>query len=92
MAADDELTLILLPGLNGTGMLFLPLLAQLPSYDTPRVVSFPGDVMLGYGQLLRRVFHALPSAGPFVVLGESFSGPLALMAAAQAPAGLRWVI
>jgi pimeloyl-ACP methyl ester carboxylesterase len=35
---------------------------------------------------------ALPVEQPFVLLGESFSGPLALMAAARHPKGLRGVI
>jgi pimeloyl-ACP methyl ester carboxylesterase len=45
--------------------------------------------MLGYDELL----HELPRPeGPFVIVAESFSGPLALKLAAQTPLGLRAVI
>jgi pimeloyl-ACP methyl ester carboxylesterase len=48
--------------------------------------------MLGYDQLLPLVLARLPASEPFVLLGESFSGPLALMAAATRPANLRGLI
>ena len=84
--------LVLLPGLDGTGALFAPLIAHLPSQLRPIVVSYPPDQPLGYDQLLPRVLDALPATTPFTLLGESFSGPLALMAAARLPVGLRAVI
>ncbi|MFT3786256.1 MAG: alpha/beta hydrolase [Tepidisphaeraceae bacterium] len=82
----------MLPGLDGTGTLFRPLLAHLPPGVKPLVVSYPTDEPLGYEELLPRVLGALPTPSPFVLLGESFSGPLAVMAAARAPADLRGVI
>ncbi|HYM59704.1 MAG TPA: alpha/beta hydrolase, partial [Thermoanaerobaculia bacterium] len=47
---------------------------------------------LGYNDLLPIVLRALPHDAPFVILGESFSGPLALMAAATRPPGLRGIV
>jgi len=85
-------TVVLLPGLDGTGMLFRPLLAHLPPDLSPLVVTYPTHELLGYGELLPRVFDALPTSAPFVLLAESFSGPLALMAAARKPVGLRGII
>ena len=81
-------SLVLLPGLDGTGILFKPLIAALPSEVSTIVVAYPGDQPLGYAELLPMVLAALPTKHPFVLLGESFSGPLAVMAAATRPAGL----
>jgi len=83
--------LVLLPGLDGTGLLFQPLVQALSKDIDPIVVSYPDDVPLGYQELLPLVREALPSR-PFVLLGESFSGPLAIMAAASRPEGLVGVI
>jgi pimeloyl-ACP methyl ester carboxylesterase len=47
---------------------------------------------LDYAGHLEIVMAALPKDQPFVLLGESFSGPLALMAAARHPEGMRGVI
>jgi pimeloyl-[acyl-carrier protein] methyl ester esterase len=84
--------LVLLPGLDGTGVLFRPLVAALPHEITSVVVTYPCDEPLGYDALLPRVLAALPSGEPFVVLGESFAGPIALRVAAARPAGLAGVV
>src|SRR5690349_15943355 len=55
-------------------------------------LNYPADEPLDYEQLLPQVLAALPSDRPFVLLGESFSGPLAVMAAATRPVGLLGVI
>jgi len=86
------LTLTLLPGLDGSGVLFRPLIRHLPPELRPLVVTYPRDQVLGYAELLPLVLAALPSPSPFILLGESFSGPLALMAAATRPQGLRGLI
>lgn len=85
-------SLVLLPGLDGTGELFRPLLAELPGWIHPVVVSYPRERELGYAELLPLVVRTLPTDAHFVILGESFSGPLAVMAAAGKPAGLEGVI
>jgi len=87
-----EFVLTLLPGLDGSGVMFRPLLGHLPSELKPNVITYPKDEILGYAELLPRVLTALPSPSPFILLGESFSGPLALMAAATRPQGLQGVI
>jgi pimeloyl-[acyl-carrier protein] methyl ester esterase len=84
--------LVLLPGLDGTGVLFRPLLSQLPREIVPLVISYPPTERLGYNELLEIICNKLPEQEPFVVLGESFSGPLAIKVAARQPAGLRGVI
>jgi pimeloyl-ACP methyl ester carboxylesterase len=81
-------SLVLLPGLDGSGLLFRPLVAALPATITPVVLQYPGKRRLNYEELLPLVLNAIPPSDPFVVLGESFSGPLAVMVAARRPKNL----
>jgi pimeloyl-[acyl-carrier protein] methyl ester esterase len=81
--------LILLPGLDGTGILFRPLLQALPPELQPTVVAYPGRQPLGYDDLLPLAHQALPKNEPFVLLGKSFSGPIAIRLAAEHPPGLK---
>ncbi|MBX3425587.1 MAG: hypothetical protein KF688_07910 [Pirellulales bacterium] len=83
--------LLLLPGMDGTGRLFEPLCAALPPSVSAEALAYPPDEALGYEELLPLALAAA-DGGPFVVLGESFSGPLALMLAARRPPGLRGVV
>jgi pimeloyl-ACP methyl ester carboxylesterase len=83
-----RISLLLLPGLDGTGKLFDPLVRKLPGWIKPVVVSYPSDKPYGYQELRVIVSGSLPTDGDFVILGESFSGPLAVMAAAEKPKGL----
>ncbi|MFC1829613.1 alpha/beta fold hydrolase, partial [Thermodesulfobacteriota bacterium] len=85
-------SLVLLPGLDGTGDLFDPLIECLPEQIKPVVVSYPKDKSCGYRDLKAIVTNALPRNTDYVILGESFSGPLAIMVAAERPAGLQGVI
>jgi len=83
---------VLLPGLDGTGKLFAEFARLLrPIVDTT-VISYPTDQPLGYDELELRVLAALPSGRPYVLLGESFSGPIAIRIAARSPAGLVGVV
>jgi pimeloyl-[acyl-carrier protein] methyl ester esterase len=81
-------TLVLLPGLDGTGKLFTELLRALDCRVASIVVPYPTDVALGYDELETLVRAALPAQGSYVLLGESFSGPLAIRIAARPPPGL----
>jgi pimeloyl-[acyl-carrier protein] methyl ester esterase len=87
----QTLRLVLLPGMDGTGILFEPLLRVLPARLIPQVVAYSGREPRGYAELVDVVEAVLPKE-PFVLLGESFSGPLALMLARRQPAALRAVI
>ena len=80
--------LVLLPGLDGTGKLFANFLEALDLSLSAHVVPYPPDVPLGYDELESLVRAALPTRQPFVLLGESFSGPLAIRIAARPPRGL----
>jgi len=77
--------LVLLPGLDGTGKLFAEFLRVLDSSIGTLVVTYPKDIPMNYDQLETLVTAALPTDRPFVLLGESFSGPLAIRIAARRP-------
>lgn len=81
-------TLVLLPGLDGSGDFFDALCRQLPPDWRTQVVRYPADQALGYSELARWVREALPDVGPVVLVAESFSGPVAIQVAASRPAGL----
>lgn len=81
--------IVLLPGLDGTGTLFADFLEKI---DGPRtVISYPPEELLGYREIQSLVTKNLPEA-PFVLLGESFSGPIAVAIAAMNPPNLRGII
>ena len=85
------MTLVLLPGLDGTEVFFRPLLASLPHWIQPRVVCFPSGGS-SYAELLAIVRDALSDCPSFYVLGSSFAGPLALMLAEAEPEKVKGVI
>jgi pimeloyl-ACP methyl ester carboxylesterase len=92
MASHRTPTLLLLPGLDGTGMLLRRLREALGT-DIPTVlVAYPADRALGYAALEEIARARLPGQRSFVLLAESFSGPIALSIAATRPAGLRGLI
>lgn len=80
--------LVLLPGMDGSGELFAGLLSHLCADIRPIVVSYPVNQALGYDELVDFARTFLPANEPFVLLGESFSGPVAISLAAARPAGL----
>lgn len=86
------MTLVLLPGLDGTDVFFRPLLKALPPWVTPVVVQYPTDGRNDYEHLFNTVSAAVGDLGDYWVLGWSFSGPLALMLASQRRPRLRGVI
>lgn len=92
MASPAAIPAILLPGLDGSGRLYAPLVAAAPRRLAPRLVSYPSDRPLGYDDLLPLARAALPARGRFVLLAESFSGPLAIRLAAERPRGLAALI
>lgn len=78
--------LVLMPGLDGTGRLFEPALRHLGPRCT--VVRYPTTART-IDEHLAAV--TLPDE-PFVLVAESFSGPLAIALAAKQPAQLRALV
>jgi pimeloyl-ACP methyl ester carboxylesterase len=85
-------TLVLLPGMEGSDLLFGPLRECVPPDVHTITVSYPSGDRNTYEDLLPTVVAALPTRDPFYLLGWSFSGPMALMVAATRPPGLRGII
>ena len=85
-------TLVLLPGLDGTGNLLARFVSAVtPSLDA-RIVRYPTDHPLSYADLFSSVADAIPQAQPFVLLAESFSTPLAATLASTNPANLKGLV
>lgn len=91
MDADARISLVLLPGMDGTGELFAPLLAELPLELPVTVVRYP-DRPSTYPEHADVARAELPRDQPFVLLGESFSGPAAVQLAAESRPNLRGLI
>jgi pimeloyl-[acyl-carrier protein] methyl ester esterase len=84
--------LVLLPGLDGTGTLFSNLIPALDPEFEPIIVRYPPDVPLGYAESEATARQSLPGGRPFILLAESFSGPIAISIGASAPAGLAGLV
>lgn len=84
--------IVLLPGLDGTGALFAVLLAKLQVFCDVFVIGYPTNQKLSYENIIDYVMDKMPKNQPCVVLGESFSGPIALYVAAAGVHDVRGVI
>lgn len=84
--------LVLLPGLHGTSALMGPFVAALGEGLDVTAIDYPRDRVLDHAALAEWVRPQLPVDRPFVLLGESFSGPVALRLAAGHPRRLVGVV
>ncbi|MEJ7807867.1 MAG: hypothetical protein WKG03_18345 [Telluria sp.] len=89
---SPAVTLVLLPGMDGTGDLFADFVRALGDAVVSLVVSYPAGEALDYAGLTEFARARLPRDRPFVLLGESFSGPVAIALAASRPPGLMALI
>ena len=87
--------LVLLPGLDGTGDLFADFVSALrqvePAIDC-QVVAYPPDREMSYAEHEAFARERLPGDDDYLLLAESFSGPVGVSIAASAPPGLRGLI
>lgn len=88
----EPTTLVLLPGLDGTGIFLEPLLGALPASIRPVVVRYPTTGSNSYEELLPLAREAARGSERFFVLGWSFGGPLALRLAAESGGRVEGVI
>ena len=81
------ITVVILPGMDGTGMELTDFVAALAPELEAIVVTYPNDRPMDYAghEVVARA--SLPIDRPFVLLGESYSGPIAISIAASAPPG-----
>ncbi|MDT8386224.1 MAG: alpha/beta hydrolase [Thiogranum sp.] len=84
--------LVLLPGLHGTADLFQPFAQALPGWIDPQVIAYPTHEKLSYTELAEYVMQRLPGEDDYVLLGESFSGPVVHAVALRAPPRLRGAV
>jgi len=81
MVNTRALPIVLLPGLHGTRELLKDLSDQLSLHRTTRPLDYPRDQRFAYAELAAFVRTCVPDC-PYVILGESFSGPIAIEIAA----------
>ena len=100
MKKNPAIHLILLPGLDGTGDLFAPLLKRIAAMKIAagepefiaHALQYPTHEQLGFRALNEMVEYylatQLPADAVYVLLGESFSGPIAVAVAHAAQTAL----
>lgn len=92
MSKANSTTLVLLPGLDGTGLVFEPLLEYLPEDVDAQIVRYPTDRVMSLQEHVDFARKQLPRKKPFVLLAESFSGPIGLQLLSEPPGNLVGVI
>lgn len=83
--------LVLLPGLDGTGLFFARLETCLQSRVPVHVVTYAARAKMTLDDYVDEAAHAL-GAEPVVLLGESFSGPVAIKLAVKFPGRVKGLI
>lgn len=78
--------------MDGTGRLFKSFIEAFPPGLETVTVQYPADDSLSYPELENFVQAACPISGPFVLLAESFSTPLAIKYAASNPENLEGLV
>ena len=81
----------MLPGLDGTGDLFDRVTPYLRRDLAVDVARYPADPTLGYAGYVELVRHRV-GARPVFLLGESFSGPVAVRVALQLGKQIRGIV
>jgi len=80
-----DCTIVLLPGLDGSSELSRRFLDVKPAGSDVMALALPHEPFDSYAELAERLLPSLPS-GPALLIGNSFSGPLALRLANLVPA------
>jgi pimeloyl-ACP methyl ester carboxylesterase len=78
MAQPPRHHLVLLPGLDGTGNLFGPLLASLSDSFIASVARYPNEKPMTDRELFPSIRSVIPWDKPYVLVAESSAGSLAL--------------
>jgi pimeloyl-[acyl-carrier protein] methyl ester esterase len=84
MVSSQPLPIVLLPGLDGMGELLRSMSAQLAARRPVDLIDYPLDRWLSYAELVAYVVGRVPDR-QFVILGESYSGPIAIAIAKTDP-------
>jgi pimeloyl-[acyl-carrier protein] methyl ester esterase len=78
--------IVLLPGLDGTGLAHRALQSRLSPYESSAIPLATRSG--GYAVDLQAALQHLPGTGPYVLVAESYSGPIGISIAATQPPGL----
>lgn len=70
--------LVFMPGLDGTGKSFEPLLPFIAADAQITIVRYPTDKFLSFEETVECAAAQIPGGHPPVVIAESFSGPVAV--------------
>jgi pimeloyl-ACP methyl ester carboxylesterase len=88
----DEMELVFLPGLDGTGLSYGPLGEAMPENTRVTVVTYPTGQKLSFAELVQYAYEQLPRNKPLVLLAESFSGPITISLTASFPSHIKGII
>ncbi|GEA06418.1 hypothetical protein KUL42_11790 [Alteromonas sp. KUL42] len=80
----DDVCLVMLPGMDGTGMMFEPLLQCLPSNLNHKIIPIPEVHFSSHHELAETILSDLPD-DQCIILAESFSGRTAYELCLLAP-------
>lgn len=75
--------LVLMPGLDGTGKLFAPIIPMLEPHFELTMVTYPD--LDSFSEYVDCALNQLPQTPGYSLLAESFSGPVAMALMAQHP-------
>ena len=89
---EGDISLIVLPGIDGLAEFRAEFVRRMSEQMHTTAISYPTDASLGYDELTRMVRALLPTDHPYLLLAESFSGPVAVRIAAEPPEGLRGIV
>jgi hypothetical protein len=78
--------------MDGTGMLFKTFAGLLPHGINAKIVPYPTDRHMSYAELAELVIGSLPRSTPYVIIAESYSGPVACILAAHPVGDLQGVV
>ena len=71
-------SIILMPGLDGTGLSFEPLLKFIPDNVNITTIRYPADKLLSFEEIVECAATQVAAGHPPLVIAESFSGPVAV--------------
>ncbi|MBN1473362.1 MAG: hypothetical protein JW914_01990 [Syntrophaceae bacterium] len=70
--------LVFMPGMDGTGLSFDPVLPFLPRDAKVTIIRYPTDKLLSFDETVECAAAQIPPGEPPIVIAESFSGPVAI--------------
>ncbi|HPD57952.1 MAG TPA: alpha/beta hydrolase [Smithellaceae bacterium] len=78
MSSFRDQHLVFMPGMDGTGLSFEPVLPHLPESATITIVRYPADKLLSFDETVECAAEQILAGDPPIVIAESFSGPVAI--------------